>query len=64
MVTKLAKLARSPFGDRELTARPVALPEVFTGDGKQSWSDWVDHFKSVADVNNWGAETKKKWIRA
>ena len=43
---------------------PVAIPEVFIGDGKQSWSDWVDHFDSVADVYEWDEEAKKKWIRA
>ena len=47
-----------------MAARPVAVPEIFTGDGKQSWGDWVDHFESVADVNDWDAEAKKKWIRA
>ena len=47
-----------------MAARPVAIPEVFTGDGKQSWSDWVDHFESVADVNDWDVDAKKKWIRA
>ena len=42
----------------------MALPEIFTGDGKQSWSDWVDHFGSVAVVNGWTADDKKKkWIR-
>ena len=46
-----------------MAARPVAIPEVFTGDGKQSWSDWVDHFESVADVNDWDESAKKKWIR-
>ena len=47
-----------------MAAKPVALPEIFTGDGKQSWSDWVDHFDSVAVVNGWEAADKKKWIRA
>ena len=47
-----------------MAAKLVAIPEVFTGDGKQSWSDWLDHFDSVADVNEWSADTKKKWIRA
>ena len=47
-----------------MAAKSVALPEVFTGDGKQSWSDWIDHFDSVADVNEWDADAKKKWIRA
>ena len=42
----------------------MALPEIFTGDGKQSLSDWLDHFDGVAAVNEWDAEAKKKWIRA
>ena len=40
---------------------PVAIPEVFTGNGER-WSDWVDHFDSVADVNEWDADAKKKCI--
>ena len=42
-----------------MAGRPVAILELFTGDG-ESWSDWVDHFDSVADVNGWDADTKKK----
>lgn len=45
-----------------MASRPVALPEIFNGEG--SWTDWLDHFESVADVNEWDAATKKKWIRA
>ena len=45
-------------------AQPVALPEVFNGEGNQSWSDWLVHFDSVAEVNSWSAADKKKWIRA
>ena len=47
-----------------MAAKPVALPEIFTGDGKQSWSDWLDHFDGVADVNEWDAGAKRKWIQA
>ena len=47
-----------------MTSRPVAIPEVFTGEGSQSWSDWQDHFDSVAEVNGWNAADKKKWVRA
>ena len=45
-----------------MASRPVALPEVFNGEG--SWTDWLDHFESVADVNEWDAAANKKWIRA
>ena len=44
--------------------RPLAIPEIFNGEGKQLFSDWVDHFESVAAVNDWGADDRKKWIRA
>ena len=44
--------------------RPYALPEIFKGEEKQGFSDWVDHFESVAVVNGWNADDKKKWIRA
>ena len=47
-----------------MATRPVAIPEVFTGEGSQSWSDWLDHFDSVAKVNGWNAGNKKKWLRA
>lgn len=47
-----------------MASRPVAIPEVFTGDGSQTWSDWQDHFDSVAEVNGWSAADKKKWVRA
>lgn len=42
-----------------MASRPVAIPEVFTGDGSQTWSDWQDHFDSVAEVNGWSAADKK-----
>ena len=41
-------------------ARPVAIPEVFTSEGSQSWS----HFDSVAEVNCWNAADKNKWVKA
>ena len=46
-----------------MASRPVAIPEVFTGEGGQTWSDWRDHFDSVAEVNGWSA-ADKKWVRA
>ena len=47
-----------------MASRPVAIPEVFTGEGGQTWSDWRDHFDSMAEVNGWSAADKKKWVRA
>ena len=44
-----------------MARRPVAVPEVFTGEGSQRWSDWQDHIDSV---DGWSAADKKKWVRA
>ena len=47
-----------------MASRPVAIPKIFNGKGGQTWSDWLDHFDSVAVVNGWSAANKKKWVRA
>ena len=44
---------------RTMASRPVAIPEVFTGEKGQTWSDWREHFDSVAEVNGWSAADKK-----
>ena len=44
-----------------MAQKPVVLPEVFTGE--KNWEDWIDHFDSVAAVNNWDEEAKLKWLR-
>ena len=41
--------------------RPVVLPESFNGEG--DWSDWIEHFESVAAVNRWTEEEKLLWLR-
>ena len=28
-----------------MAARPVAIPELFSGEGKARWDDWIDHFE-------------------
>ena len=47
-----------------MAVRLLALPETFTGEDRRSFSDWVDHFESIAKVNNWNADAKKDWVRA
>ena len=47
-----------------MVQRPVAIPETFSGEGNQRWSDWLDHFDSVANMNGWDADNQKKWVRA
>ena len=40
------------------------VPETFTGEGKQGFSDWIDHFECIANVHGWDEDAKRKWIRA
>ena len=45
------------------TAKPLLLPEVFSGE-PQSWTEWLEHFESVAAINKWeSAEEKMKWLK-
>ena len=39
-----------------MAARPAVLPETFSGDG--TFVDWLDHFETVAEVNEWGSAAK------
>ena len=45
-----------------MASRLVGIPKIFIGEGDQTWSDWRNHFDSVAEVNGWSA-TDKKWVR-
>ena len=44
-----------------MAARPAVIPETFSGEG--SFSEWCDHFDSVAEVNGWDAAAKALWLR-
>ena len=46
---------------RRLTARPLVLPEPYTGEG--DFNQWYDHFESVAAVNRWSDAEKLLWLR-
>ena len=46
-----------------MAERPVVLPEPFNGEPESSWGDWSTHFDNVADVNEWSAEQKLKWLK-
>ena len=45
-----------------MASKPLIVPEPFSGES--SWSDWLDHFESVAAVNKWKDEEKLLWLRA
>lgn len=44
-----------------MAARPVVLPDTFNGEA--NWDQWIFHFESVAEVNEWTAEQKIKWLK-
>ncbi len=44
-----------------MAARPVVLPDTFTGVG--NWTEWKYHFDNVAKVNGWDDAQKLQWLR-
>lgn len=41
-----------------MATRPLVIPEPFNGETK--WEEWLYHFESVADVNEWDEAKKLK----
>jgi hypothetical protein len=41
-------------------ARPLIFPETFSGEG--DLAEWIDHFESVAAVNEWDDTGKLQWL--
>jgi len=41
--------------------RPLVLPEPYSGE--RDYTEWRDHFESVAAVNEWNDEAKLLWLR-
>lgn len=55
-------LATSTVVNRaSVPARPVFMPETFTGVGRE-WSDWSEQFDLAAEVNNWDESLKIKFM--
>lgn len=49
---------------QQSTQKPVLLPELFSGGESQNWTEWLEHFQSVAEVNKWVSEEEKlKWLK-
>ena len=44
-------------------ARPLVLPDTFSGGDGSTWSEWKFHFENVATVNAWSEEDKLKWLK-
>ena len=47
--------------DSRRNARPLVLPDTFSGEG--DFTEWTDHFESVADVNEWDDAEKLRWLK-
>ena len=46
-----------------MSGKPLVLPEIYSGES-QCWSDWIEHFESVAALNKWATEDEKlKWLK-
>ena len=41
-------------------SRPVATPELYSGEGP--FDEWIDHFESVAKLNNWKDDDMAQWL--
>ena len=45
-----------------MASKPVILPEPFQG--TTNWNEWIEHFESVAVVNEWASNAAKlKWLK-
>ena len=44
-----------------MAAKPLITPQPFNG--LTNWTDWSDRFQSIAEINEWDAAAKKKWVR-
>lgn len=44
-----------------MATHPAVLPETYSGEG--SFTDWLDHFESVAVVNDWDDLARILWLR-
>ena len=43
-----------------MAARPLVVPDAYSGEG--SWSQW-HHFQNVVVVNDWNEEAQLKWLK-
>ena len=43
------------------SGRPVIVLEYFAGE--ESFEDWIDQFKSIAEINHWNDGQKLMWLK-
>ena len=61
MTTSGAAPRRGAPVDLRRNARPLILPDTYSGEG--NFSEWSDHFESVAAVNEWDDAEKLRWLK-
>ena len=44
-----------------MAAKPIILPDTFSGDTPTSLDEWIVHFNNCAEVNEWDATAKLKF---
>lgn len=48
-------------GAGQAISRPVFMPEVYTGVGRE-WSDWIEQFELASTVNSWDDSVKLQFV--
>ena len=43
-----------------MATRPVVTPELYSGEGP--FEEWLDHFDSVARINEWSDKAATQWL--
>ena len=41
---------------------PFIIPGVFNGEPSVNWDEWIDHFESVLQVNEWNNDNRLLWL--
>ena len=52
-----------PEGTRNLVNSPIIMPDAYNGEMGTHWDQWVAHFDSVAQVNNWDGPSRLLWLQ-
>ena len=46
-----------------MAAKPIILPNTFSGDAPTSWDEWIVHFNNFVEVNEWDTSAKLKFLK-
>ena len=48
--------------DHSALARPVVMPETFSGTGTERFRDWLNGFDMCSDINDWDTEMRRNFF--